>query len=298
VPREAWTRPFGEPLDVRLVQGNVEQDMKFRPERTVAAMLDYTARFEAGRATLTILPETAWTVPWDRTPEPIAQRLLEHVGRGHALALGLPEFVADPAGGEPRLANSVLLLERDAPPRRYDKHHLVPFGEFVPWGFRWFVDMMRMPLGDFARGAPVQAPFEVGGQRIAFDICYEDLFGEEIRRTLPGEHGATVLANVSNIGWFGRSHALPQHLAIARMRTLETGRPMLRATNTGVTAAIDGTGRVIASLPSHEAGELDVRVQGTTGLTPFARMGNAVALGTALLALVLAALVGARGRNR
>jgi apolipoprotein N-acyltransferase len=300
---DAWTRPHGPPLAVRLVQGNVPQDMKFRPERTLAAMHDYAERFEAGHATLTILPETAWTVPWERTPEPIARRILAHVGRGHALAVGLPAIVVPAGGGEPRLANSVMLLtvrEAAAPGAaapRYDKRHLVPFGEFVPWGFGWFVRTMRIPLGDFARGDRGQPPFEVGGQRIAFNVCYEDLFGEEIREALTGELGATVLANVSNIAWFGRSHALPQHLAIARMRSLETGRPMLRATNTGVTASIDARGRVLAALPPHEAGALDVRVQGTTGLTPFARWGNAAALAAALALLAGAALAARSGRG-
>jgi apolipoprotein N-acyltransferase len=302
IPRGGWTQPAGPPLAVRLVQGNVEQSMKFRADRVVAAMQDYAARFEAGTATLTILPETAWTVPWERTPEPIARSILAHVARGHALAVGLPSVVAPVAHGAPRLANSVLLLtpahaaDPRVPAPRYDKHHLVPFGEFVPWGFGWFVRMMQIPLGDFARGAPVQPTFEVGGQRIAFNICYEDLFGEEIRMSLLGEAGATVLANVSNIAWFGRSHALPQHLQIARMRALETGRPMLRATNTGVTAAIDARGRVLAQLSPHTAGVLEVSVQGTGGLTPFARAGNLPALLAALLALAAAA-VGRRGER-
>jgi len=304
IPRGGWTQPAGPPLPVRLVQGNVEQSMKFRADRVVAAMQDYAARFEAGTATLTILPETAWTVPWDRTPEPIAQRILAHVARGHALAVGLPSIVASDERGAPRLANSVLLLtpahaaDPRVPAPRYDKHHLVPFGEFVPWGFGWFVRMMEIPLGDFARGAPVQPPFEVGGQRVAFNVCYEDLFGEEIRMALLGDAGATVLANVSNIAWFGRSHALPQHLQIARMRALETGRPMLRATNTGVTAAIDDRGRVLAQLSPHTAGVLEVSVQGTGGLTPFARAGNLPALLAALLALALAAAATARRGER
>jgi apolipoprotein N-acyltransferase len=303
VPRDAWTRPAGAPLAVRLVQGNVAQDMKFRPERALEAMRDYAERFESGGAALTVLPETAWTLPWDRTPAPIAERILAHVARGHAIAIGLPAILEPPGGGHPMLANSVLLLQPDAsgavraPAPRYDKRHLVPFGEFVPWGFRWFVRMMHIPLGDFARGAAGQPPFEVGDQRVAFNVCYEDLFGEELREALLGEHGATVLANVSNIAWFGRSHALPQHLAIARMRTLETGRPMLRATNTGVTAAIDAHGRVIARLDDHVAGELDVRVQGTTGLTPFVRAGNAPAWAGALLLLAATAFASRAGRT-
>ena len=307
VPRDAWTRAKGPPLDVRLVQGNVAQDMKFRPERTVAAMQDYAERFVAGGAALTVLPETAWTLTWERTPAPIAERILAHVSRGHALAIGLPAIVEPAGGGAPRLANSVMLLQADpsgaprAPAPRYDKRHLVPFGEFVPPGFGWFVRMMEIPLGDFARGGADQAPFEVGGQRIAFNVCYEDLFGEELRVALLGARGATVLANVSNIAWFGRSHALPQHLAIARMRTLETGRPMLRATNTGVTAAIDARGRVLARLDDHVAGSLDVRVQGTGGLTPFARAGNAPAWWGAialLVAVAFAARAGRPGRTR
>jgi apolipoprotein N-acyltransferase len=173
----------------------------------------------------------------------------------------------------------------------------VPFGEFVPWGFRWFVDLMTIPLGDFARGAIVQPPFTVGDQRIAFNICYEDLFGEELRLALHGEAGATVLANVSNIAWFGRSHALPQHLAIARLRTLETGRPMVRSTNTGVTAAIDATGRVTAMLEPNTDGVLEVRVQGTTGLTPFVRLGNATVLVLSLAAMVVAIVAARAGRG-
>jgi apolipoprotein N-acyltransferase len=151
-------------------------------------------------------------------------------------------------------------------------------------------------MGDFGRGDRRQPPFEVGGQRVAFNICYEDLFGEEIREALLGDRGATVLANVSNIAWFGRSHALPQHLAIARLRSLETGRPMLRATNTGMTAAIDGSGQVIAVLEPQVAGVLDVRVQGTTGLTPFARWGNGIAIVVALAAIAAAAASVRAGR--
>ena len=154
---------------------------------------------------------------------------------------------------------------------------------------------MQIPLGDFGRGGRDQPPFEVGGQRFAFNICYEDLFGEELLPALAGPRGATVLVNVSNIAWFGDTRALPQHLAIARMRTLETGRPMLRATNTGVTAAIDHRGRVVASLPPYRQGALDVTVQGTTGLTPYARAGNALDWLLAALLLVVPFLALRRG---
>lgn len=292
VPQPSWTQPSGPPLDVRLLQGNVEQEMKFRPERMLSAMRSYVEMIEASRETLIILPETAWTVPWSSTPESLAQRVLTRVQSGQTVAIGMP-LRAPSADDVLTLSNSVLSFKLD--PRaeggiathRYDKHHLVPFGEFVPPGFRWFVDLMEIPLGDFSRGARRQVPLEVGGQRVAFNICYEDLFGEEIIQALRGPFPATILANVSNIAWFGDSHALTQHLNISRMRSLETGRPMLRATNTGVTAAIDARGQVIGQLPPYQAGGLSVLVQGTEGLTPYARWGGTPLV---ILTLVIAAL--------
>ena len=295
------TRPAGEPVRVRLAQGNVPQQMKFDPQRALDAMLDYTAMVEASDAQLVVLPETAWTVPWPRTPESIGQRLLEHTRRtGAAIAIGMPLQEDAPVPADrARYTNSVALLAGGAARTRYDKRHLVPFGEFIPAGFAWFVQLMNIPLGEFGRGAPDQAPFEVAGQRFAFNICYEDLFGEELIGAIR-DGGATVLVNVSNIAWFGDSRALPQHLAIARMRTLETGRPMLRATNTGVTASIDHRGRVLAQLPHYRRDVLDTSVQGTTGLTAYVRAGNLLPAGliAVLLLCARAAALGERRRRR
>ena len=154
---------------------------------------------------------------------------------------------------------------------RYDKHHLVPFGEFIPPMFMWFTRMMNIPLGDFNRGAVGQAPFDWKGQRLAANICYEDLFGEELGvRFEDPARAPTVLVNVSNIGWFGDTVATDQHLQISRMRALEFERPMVRATNTGATAIIDHTGRVAQSLPRTTRGVLVGTVEGRTGTTPFA----------------------------
>ena len=177
---------------------------------------------------------------------------------------------------------------------RYDKSHLVPFGEFIPWGFRWFVDAMKMPLGDFQRGAAVQPPITVRDQRIGVNICFEDLFGEEIIRPLhpsrPADDQPTVLLNVSNLAWFGNTIALSQHLAIARMRSMETGRPTLRATNTGATAAIDHRGRVLDMLPFGESRLLITQVQGMQGSTPFSRWGNLPIMALSILLLAVAAV--------
>ena len=295
----AWepTAPSGEPVSVRLAQGNVPQQLKFDRQRALDAMGDYTAMIESSDAQLVVLPETAWTVPWSATPPQLAQRIAAHGQRaGAAVAIGMPLQSAAP-GQTGRYTNSVALLREGMLVQRYDKRHLVPFGEFIPRGFAWFVELMHIPLGEFGRGAPGQAPFEIGGQRFAFNICYEDLFGEELIGAIR-DGGASVLVNVSNIAWFGQSRALPQHLAISRMRTLETGRPMLRATNTGVTASIDHRGRVLAELPHHRRDVLDVSVQGTAGLTPYVRAGNLLPAALFLLLLALSRLAGRPGPAR
>jgi apolipoprotein N-acyltransferase len=147
---------------------------------------------------------------------------------------------------------------------------------------------MRIPLGDLARGKPVQQPFVVRNQPVDVDICYEDIFGEEIAETLrESATPAGLLVNVSNLAWFGDTIALDQHLQMARMRTLETGRPMLAATNTGVTAAIDANGHVIARLPTMSVGSLDVAIQGTAGRTPYISGGDNIVLAVSLVLLAL-----------
>lgn len=286
--------PVGGPVSVRLVQGNVPQQLKFDPRRARAAMNEYADALHASPATLTILPETAWVVPWESTPPEIARDVAASLAAsGRFAAVGMPLPGAADSQRRARMTNSVALLgaapgAEAAVLARYDKHHLVPFGEFIPAGFAWFVHMMEIPLGEFGRGSLAQAPIAVAGQRFAFNVCYEDLFGEEIAVQVRSTNGATVLVNVSNLAWFGNSQALPQHLAIARMRALETARPMLRATNTGVTAAIDHRGRVLARLDHEQVAVLDTTVQGTTGLTAYARWGNATSLGLAGTMLLLA----------
>jgi apolipoprotein N-acyltransferase len=195
-------------------------------------------------------------------------------------------------GDGERYTNSLVRLDA-ARPEAYSKVHLVPFGEFVPPGFAWFMRQMSIPMSGFTPGPAVQAPFVFGRQQVAANICYEDLFGEEIIAALPA---ATILVNASNTAWFGRSLAQPQHLAIARLRAIETGRPMLRATNTGMTAAIGADGRVLATLEPFTRGALVLAIDGRSGLTPYARLGNAAALLLCAL-LALPALV-LRFKNR
>ena len=309
-----WSTPVGEPLDVRLVQGNVAQQMKFDPVHALAAMQAYAEAIEAEAATrpdLILLPETAWVVPWQRTPPALAERVFAAVrASGSTVALGLPlvSYPArhrttdpsdparpvDPSPARPRTTNSIAAFSADPAAAdgvrmdHYDKRHLVPFGEFIPPGFRWFVDLMKIPLGDFDRGTAGQRPFEIGDQRVAGLVCYEDAFGSEVAEAVRGDGGATVLANVTNVAWFGRSHASDQHLQMARMRTLELARPMVRATNTGMTAAIDADGRILTAAEPFSRTVIAASVQGRTGLTPYARTGDWPALALALLALAVA----------
>ncbi|OGA39402.1 MAG: apolipoprotein N-acyltransferase, partial [Betaproteobacteria bacterium RIFCSPLOWO2_12_FULL_65_110] len=249
-----WTAPSGNPLKVALVQGNIAQSLKFEPGRYAGTLAAYLRLVEGTQARLIVLPETAIPRFLAAIDARYLDRLAQHARRQDGdLLLGVP--MADRAG---RYYNSVVTLGA-APPQSYSKSHLVPLGEFVPPEFGWIVRVLRIPLSDFSRGPDHPEPLAVAGERVAVNICYEDAFGEEIIRQLPQ---ATLLANVSNVAWFGDSLAPEQHLEISRMRALETGRTMLRATNTGVTAIIDPGGRIAARLPQFTEGVLEGTVQG------------------------------------
>jgi apolipoprotein N-acyltransferase len=168
------------------------------------------------------------------------------------------------------------------PMQSYRKRHLVPFGEYIPPGFRWILAVLKIPMSDFNAGDAGQPALAAAGIPFAVAICYEDIFGEEVIDFLPE---AQALINVSNDAWFGDSLAADQHLQASQMRAAETGRWMLRSTNTGATAAIDERGRVVARLPAFTAGTLLTSVTPHAGLTPYARFGNFPAV---LLAIALA----------
>ena len=175
----------------------------------------------------------------------------------------------------------------------YRKTHLVPFGEFIPLRpvLGWIVGVLAIPLQDFSRGTADPQPLAVAGQRAAINICYEDAFGEEIVRQLPD---ATLLVNASNVAWFGRSIAPAQHLQISQARALETGRYMLRATNTGMTGVVNERGEIVEVAPQFTTAAVTRRVQGYSGATPYVRVGNAPVI-TLCLALLA---VGASYRRR
>lgn len=267
-----FTRPAGR-FEVTLLQPNVAQDEKFSAEHLPAALEWLGRELVAARTALVVAPETAIPLLPAQQPEGYWQALQAHFTQGSVAALiGVP--LGDFTEG---YTNSVAGLAPGQPMYRYDKIHLVPFGEFVPPGFRWFVDMMNMPLGDFTRGRHSR-PFVFDGQRIRPTICYEDLFGEELAANFVGPEQATAIANVSNIAWFGPTQAVDQHLQISRLRALEFQRPLVRATNTGATAIIDHRGRVTHALAPHVRGVLVGEVEGRLGSTPYARWVAALGL--------------------
>jgi apolipoprotein N-acyltransferase len=259
----------GPPVTVQLLQGNIPQDEKFQGRTGIPVALGwYREQLEASRAALVVAPETSIPLLPRQLPDGYLDEIGLHFSKGAQAALvGIPLGSTDEG-----YTNSVLGFRPGTNVAyRYDKHHLVPFGEFIPPMFKWFTRMMNIPLGDFARGGVGQASLDFRGERFAPNICYEDLFGEELAaRFTDVAKAPTVFVNMSNIAWFGDSIAIDQHLQASRMRALEFERPMLRATNTGATVIIDRTGRVTHALPRLTRGVLAGEVQGGRGITPFA----------------------------
>jgi len=283
----AWTQPHGEPFKVALVQGNIPQNLKFNEDALVGTLETYRRLASQNETRLTVLPETALPLLRHEVPENYVQRLRDHARQsGGDMIVGVFER------SDGSYYNSVFTLGT-ADEQYYRKHHLVVFGEFIPLRplLGWFINgVLDIPMGDLARGGERQVPLDVAGQRVAVNICYEDAFGEEIIRALPQ---ATLLVNVTNDAWYGHSYAAAQHNQISQMRALETGRMMLRATNTGVTSIIGTDGKVLQRLPQHEEAVLLGMAQGYDGSTPYVRWGNA-----AVMLMIAAMLAGAWAASR
>jgi apolipoprotein N-acyltransferase len=256
-------------LSVNLLQGNIPQDEKFNSGTGIPQALHwYAEQLQGKQPDLVLAPETAIPLLPQDLPPDYWEDLTGRLSQGQtALLAGMP--LGDYERG---YTNSVVALAPGISGFwHYDKHHLVPFGEFIPPFFKWFTRMMDIPLGDFNRGTVGQPSFVWKGQRIAPNICYEDLFGEELgARFYDPNLAPTVFANVSNLGWFGDSTAIDQHLQISRMRALEFQRPFLRATNTGTTVILDYQAKVVTALPRMTQGVLTGVVEGRAGTTPYA----------------------------
>jgi len=265
-----WTRPGDRTLGVALIQGAVPQDRKWLPEQrqpTKDLYLGLTGA-ELGRD-LIVWPEAAIPAVVSEELDYLEEVMTEARESGTTVVLGMLEQDT----GDGRYFNSLLVLgDRRAV---YRKRHLVPFGEYfpVPEFVREWMRLMSLPYADITPGPARQAPLPVAGILAAPSICYEDAFGAEQLDFLPA---AGILLNVSNDAWFGDSIAPHQHLQIARMRSLEAGRHLLRATNTGVSAVIAPDGTVIARSPQFETHVLTADIHPHSGATPYVRSGNIV----------------------
>jgi len=282
-----WTEPAGEPLTVSLIQTNIEQSLKWRADLVRQWLLVNLQLVREHPARLVVPPETALPMLADQLPQGYLATLADAVaGHGGDLVFGV--FEREPSGPIHNAALSV----GASPRQRYAKKHLVPFGEYSPPMFGWFYDWANIPMSDQTPGDRRQPPLRFDDQRIGINICYEDVFGAEIATAATD---ATILLNLSNLAWYGDSLAQPQHLQIARIRALETGRPMLRSTNTGMTAVVLPDGRVDEVLPAFERGAIRVQVQGQRGETPYMRWRDMPALAFAAAACALALAVRRRG---
>ncbi len=272
-----WTSPVDEPITVSLLQGNIEQNLKWREDYVEKTMHTYAQLVLESKSRLIVMPEISIPLFRNVVPSKYLDYLAEHAKNNNGdVLIGLAEHATN---GVDTYYNSMFSFG-SSPEQVYRKHHLVPFGEFIPlkFIFGWIIKTLHIPLSDFSRGATDQQPLQLAGQQVAVNICYEDVFGEEIIQQLPK---ATLLVNVSNDAWFGRSIGPHQHLQISQMRAVETGRYMLRATNTGLTAIIDEQGNVIDQVEIFTTIGLHGHAQGYTGTTPYISVGNYLALGVA-----------------
>lgn len=278
-----WTQPQGDPVTVSLLQGNIAQDLKWREDHLITTMNTYAQLIRESNGRLIVTPEISIPLFHEDVPtDYLSELAAQAVANNGDVLIGMAESVSSDRN---EYYNTMFSLGVSAE-QRYRKHHLVPFGEYIPLKpvFGWIIQVLNIPLSGFSRGSLDQQPLQLAGQRVAINICYEDVFGEEIIRQLPQ---ASVLVNVSNDAWFGRSIGPRQHLQISQMRALETGRYMLRATNTGVTAIIDQRGRVLQELEMFTTAGLHGVAQGYAGATPYVQAGNSLVLGAAGLLLII-----------
>jgi apolipoprotein N-acyltransferase len=287
-----FTNPLGEPLSVRLIQGNFEQSLKFNPKAIEAQFSFYTNAIERQAADLIITPETAYPWPQSNLPAGLLESLqrFSNITSSNVL-LGMIGEVSNSTGQQ--YTNRALGLSPNVPSYQYDKSHLVPFGEFIPPGFHWFVNAFNVPMSDFARGKLDQSPFSIvrSGQEpinAAITICYEDVFGGELAsRIHHSKKPINLLINMTNLAWFGDSQAPAQQLRLSQLRSLETGLPALRATNTGITAALGPDGKVLSQLGDFTQGALNLKLQAYLGTTPYVLWGNVPILSLSCFLLIL-----------
>jgi apolipoprotein N-acyltransferase len=292
-----WTQPYSRPISVAVVQGAIPQDEKWI-EENLQSTLDRYGQLtrQAHGAKIIVWPESAIPDLANNHISYYRDVYAEASASGSSLIMGTLRADENPKTGEKEYFNSVLAMDRTSPGVAWhNKHHLVPFVEFIPVPkfMRSWLKLMELPYSDFNRGDAEQEPLEVAGQRVAASVCYEDGYGST---QLPALRTATLLVNVTNDAWFRKSSARYQHLQISRMRSMEAGRPTIRAANDGVSAVIGHRGEIITRAPEYEANVMRGELQPRIGLTPYARTGNWAVITLALVLGFASAYVRRRRR--
>lgn len=284
-----WTEPDGAGFRATLAQANIPQSLKWDPAARLSHLRAYRTLTRAHwDSNLILWPETAVPDYLHEVRDTFIRPLAEEArARNTELVFGIPIMDLETR----RYFNGLLSI--GTAEALYRKRHLVPFGEFIPFK-DWLGPLARafeVPMSGFSAGAAPRPLLRVGQHLAGVSICYEDVFPAEVRQALPE---AAYLINVSNDAWFGDSLAPHQHLEMARMRALENGRWLLRATNTGVSAILDHRGEIVGTVPLFARGTFSAEVQPRRGATPFAHLGNRPVIGLALLMLAIAVMY--RGR--
>ncbi|MCZ6565572.1 MAG: apolipoprotein N-acyltransferase [Gammaproteobacteria bacterium] len=263
-----WTQAEDEELSIALVQGNISQEMKWDRTNHPFIMSKYMQLSEAHLdADIIVWPETAIPTYYTLVKDSFIKELSETAQNNNVDFL-VGVFTYDPSNG--KVFNSVMALGEGL--SFYQKQHLVPFGEYIPFrGLISFLDRyIQIPMEDLSEGEG-RPLVSLKGHPVGASICYEAVYGNEVIEALPD---AKFLINVSNDAWFGDSLAPHQHLEIARSRAIETGRYLLRATNTGISAIIAPDGSIINKSVQFKEDVIRAKIQPYSGLTPYSRWGN------------------------
>lgn len=270
-----FTQPNGETNSVALLQGNIKQTLKWNEDQIIPTIQQYYEQVAQTHADIVIMPETAIPVFLQDLPDGLINQFADQAQRnGSDLAIGIARYTDNGDGYQNAAVNlSGYDPEQPEPLPYYAKNHLVPFGEYkpLPQITEPLYRLMNMPLADFKRGGTGQTPFQMKQQKVAFNVCYEDGFGDEL---IASAKQSTLLANISNMAWYGKSNAMYQHLQQSQARALELGRFMVRSTNTGATAIINPKGMIVAISEPDTAAILEGNIEGYTGETPYMKLGS------------------------
>ena len=270
-------------LPVVGVQTNVDQSIKFDPDLIVSnmqkafALGDLAKQRLADNGGLLVFPETVNPLVWTDTPVEWQTRFRDFAVPGHTTVI-----MGSAIQEGPQYFNSIVMFNGDearedlaVPGVRHDKRHLVPFGEFIPMGFKWFVAMLNMPMGEFTSGSGPLQPFMVKGNALASTVCYEDIFsGEFAGLVAKSTQEPTAFVNLSNLAWFGQSWALDQHAQMGRTRSAEHRKPGLRVTNTGLSGLVDEYGQWTTRVDAGQSKVWAGQIEGRLGQTFFAMWGD------------------------